>query len=138
MEKQIEKLLKSYGMSVTDGRKKILRLFHLHNTALAHADIEAALKDKFDRVTVYRTLQVFLEKGILHTVPTTDNTIKYALCREECKQGHHHDNHIHFLCKKCGVTSCLPETSIPMVQLPKGFYAQEYQMVVNGYCKECV
>jgi Fur family ferric uptake transcriptional regulator len=138
MEKQIEQLLKAYGMSVTGGRKKILKLFHQHKTALAHADIESALKDKFDRVTVYRTLQVFLEKGILHTVPTTDNSIRYALCKEECKEGHHHDNHIHFLCKKCGITSCLPETVIPPVQLPKGFLAEEYQMVVNGYCKECI
>jgi Fur family ferric uptake transcriptional regulator len=26
--------------------------------------------EHFDRVTVYRTLQTFVEKGIIHTIPT--------------------------------------------------------------------
>lgn len=137
MEKRIDNLLKSNGLSITGARKRILELFHQSRGALAHAAIETAIQDKFDRVTVYRTLQVFLEKGILHTIPTSDNTIQYALCKDECKEGHHHDNHIHFVCKICGNTSCLSETYIPEVKLPQGFSAHEYQMIVNGYCKDC-
>lgn len=137
MEKSIENLLKRNALSVTGARIKILELFHQSKAALAHADIESEIQDKFDRVTVYRTLQVFLEKGILHIIPTSDNTIQYALCKDECKEGHHHDNHIHFVCKECGNTTCLAETLIPPVKLPQGFTAYEYQMIVNGCCIEC-
>ena len=137
MDKRIDLLLKKSGLSVTDSRKKILEIFYESQVAMAHADIELAIKEKFDRVTVYRTLQVFLDKGILHVVPGFDNAIKYALCKDECTEGNHYDNHIHFLCKKCGNTSCLSDTVIPKVNLPKGFNAVEFQMIVNGYCRDC-
>ncbi len=39
------------------------------NGALAHADIEKKTGESFDRVTVYRTLQSFVEKGIVHLIP---------------------------------------------------------------------
>jgi Fur family ferric uptake transcriptional regulator len=32
--------------------------------------IEKEVGDKYDRVTIYRTLQTFEEKGIIHTIPT--------------------------------------------------------------------
>ena len=78
------KLLKQTGLSVTDSRKKILQLFLEQDGALSHGDIENRAGEKFDRVTVYRTLQVFVDKGIVHTIPTADNSIRYALCKDEC------------------------------------------------------
>ena len=73
-------------------------LFLEQTGALAHGDIEKKAGEKFDRVTVYRTLQTFVEKGIIHTIPTADNSIRYALCKDDCAEGHHHDHHIHFVC----------------------------------------
>ncbi|MEI9957711.1 MAG: transcriptional repressor [Ferruginibacter sp.] len=72
-------ILKKNHLSVTDGRKKILELFLSSPGALAHADIEKSTGEVFDRVTVYRTLQTFVDKGIIHNIPTTDNSI-YTLC----------------------------------------------------------
>ena len=118
---QVDQILKSNNLSVTDTRKKILGLFIGKEGALAHADIEKGAGEKFDRVTVYRTLQVFVDKGIIHTIPTPDNSIKYALCKDECSEGHHHDHHIHFQCKECGTTYCLDEVTTPEIKLPKGY-----------------
>lgn len=137
MEAQIDYILKRNQLSVTGSRKKILELFLGSSGALAHGDIEKKTGERFDRVTVYRTLQTFLEKGIIHTIPTADNSIRYALCKADCTQGAHHDNHIHFVCSSCGNTICLSDVSIPEVKLPKGFQPLEFQMVVNGICKEC-
>jgi Fur family ferric uptake transcriptional regulator len=109
----------------------------MSNGALAHGDIEKKTGEKFDRVTVYRTLQTFLEKGIIHTIPTVDNSVLYALCKDNCSEGHHHDNHVHFICSECGKTICLPEITIPQVKLPGGFLPHEYQMVVTGLCAAC-
>ena len=137
MEKAIHDLLKRNRLSVTDSRVKILELFLSQQGALAHGDIEKRTGERFDRVTVYRTLHSFLNKGIIHTIPTTDNSIRYALCKENCEEGHHHDNHVHFVCDDCGNTICLDGVTIPQIQLPSGFRLKQVEMVVSGKCKSC-
>ena len=137
MQEQIKDILKRNSLSVTGSREKILSLFLSQQGALAHGDIEKKAGEKFDRVTVYRTLQTFVEKGIIHTIPTTDTSVRYALCKDNCSEGHHHDNHIHFICIKCGSTLCLPDVTIPEVRLPKGFTPGETEVVVKGICKDC-
>jgi len=57
MDLQIDDILKKNQLSLTGSRKKILELFLSSNGALAHGDIEKKTGEKFDRVTVYRTLQ---------------------------------------------------------------------------------
>ena len=131
-------ILKKNQLSITDSRKKILELFLKSDGALAHADIEKNTGETFDRVTVYRTLQTFVEKGIIHLIPTTDNSILYALCKDNCEAGHHHDDHVHFICNSCGKTICLDEVTVPKVKLPKGFTPEQGQMVVKGICGDCV
>ena len=120
---------------VTESRKKILDLFLETDGALAHADIEKNTASAFDRVTVYRTLQTFVEKGIIHQIPTTDNSILYALCKHNCEQGHHHDDHVHFICSNCDKTICLDEVTVPEVKLPKNFTKQQSAMVVPVFVK---
>ncbi len=130
-------ILKQSGLSVTDSRKKILELFLESNGALAHADIEKKTEAIFNRVTVYRTLQTFVEKGIIHSIPTTDNSILYALCKHNCQAGHHHDNHVHFICTKCNNTICLDDVTVPEVKLPAKFTKLQSAMVVTGVCGSC-
>lgn len=136
-QKESAALLKAHGLSVTDGRKDILDLFLSRKGALAHADIEKKLGDRYDRVTIYRTLQSFVDKGLIHSIPTKDNSIRYALCKDECASGHHHDHHIHFVCKRCEHTYCLDEVATPSVKLPKGYTVSQVEMVVSGVCQSC-
>src|ERR1051325_5125144 len=133
---RVESILKQNSLSITGSRKKILNLFLAHSRALAHNDIERKTGEKFDRVTVYRTLQTFVQKGIIHTIPTADNSIRYALCKE-CEEGHHHDEHVHFVCTNCGRTICLDDVVSPKIELPEGYVVQDVQVVINGICKDC-
>lgn len=133
----INDILKRNQLSVTGSRKKILDLFLTSNGALAHHDIEEKTGEKFDRVTVYRTLQTFVEKGIIHTIPTPDNSVLYALCKDECTTGHHHDNHVHFVCDNCNVTYCLDDVVTPEVKLPKAFKPKVIEVLVSGICGNC-
>ncbi len=137
IDTQVGDLLKRNSLSVTDSRKKILQLFLEQQGALAHGDIEKRAGEKFDRVTVYRTLQTFVDKGIIHTIPTADNSIRYALCKDECSAGHHHDHHIHFVCNNCNNTFCLDDVVTPEINLPKGYGAEHVEVVVEGICKNC-
>jgi Fur family ferric uptake transcriptional regulator len=138
MTTDLDDLLKRNHLSITESRKKILSLFITHTGALAHGDIEKKAGEKFDRVTVYRTLQTFVEKGIIHTIPTSDNMVRYALCKNNCTEGHHHDNHIHFVCKVCGKTECLDKVMAPALELPYGYSANTVEVVVSGICRECM
>ena len=133
---RLNDILRRKHLSVTDSRKKILSLFLNSHDALTHGDIETKAGEKFDRVTVYRTLQTFVEKGIVHTIPTADNAIRYALCKD-CEEGHHHDNHVHFVCSNCHKTICLDDVVSPNIPLPEGYVAQNVQVVINGLCKDC-
>jgi Fur family ferric uptake transcriptional regulator len=137
MDSRISEILRRNRLSVTGSRQKILNLFLANTAALAHADIEHKAGEKFDRVTVYRTLQTFVEKGIIHTIPTPDNSIKYALCKQDCFEGHHHDNHFHFVCSSCGITECLEDFIMPAVKLPKDYTASNVEIVINGLCRNC-
>ena len=136
-DNRVGELLKRNSLSVTDSRKKILQLFVEQAGALAHGDIEKRAGEKFDRVTVYRTLQTFVDKVIIHTIPTADNSIRYALCKDECSEGHHHDHHIHFVCNNCHNTYCLDDVVTPEIKLPKGYTAEHVEVVVEGICKNC-
>ena len=130
-------ILKKHKLSVTEARLAILNTFTNNEDALSHSEIESDTDGIFDRVTLYRTLQTFVEKGIIHNIPTTDNSILYALCKDDCEEGHHHDNHVHFICNNCNKTICLDDVTVPTVKLPKGFTPNKTQMVVNGVCADC-
>jgi Fur family ferric uptake transcriptional regulator len=136
IDRKVYSIIRKKHLSITDSRKKILSLFLLNKDALTHSDIEKKAGEKFDRVTIYRTLQTFVEKGIIHTIPTTDNSIRYALCKD-CTEDHHHDDHVHFICTNCGTTICLDNVVSPEIPLPAGYITQNIQVVINGICKNC-
>ncbi len=135
-ENTIGNILRRNNLSITDSRKKILSLFLDNKDALAHGNIEKKAGEKFDRVTIYRTLQTFVEKGIIHSIPTADNSVKYALCKD-CEEGHHHDDHVHFVCSNCNTTICLDDVVSPTIELPKGYKVEDVQVVINGVCDKC-
>ncbi len=136
-ENKIAELLKHNRLSITSSRRKILQLFLGQKGALAHGDIEKKAGERFDRVTIYRTLQTFVDKGIIHTIPSADNSIRYALCKDECAEGHHHDHHVHFICDNCHNTYCLDDVVTPDIKLPRGYAAGHVEVVVEGVCKDC-
>jgi Fur family ferric uptake transcriptional regulator len=133
---RLNDILHRRQLSSTESRRKILTFFLNSNDALTHGDIEKEVGHKYDRVTIYRTLQTFEEKGIIHSIPTADNSIKYALCKE-CEEGHHHDDHVHFICSNCEKTICLDDVVSPKIDLPNGYAADNVQVIIKGICSDC-
>jgi len=137
MKEDITNMLKRNSLSLTASREKILQLFLSNDGALSHGDIEKKAGERFDRVTVYRTLQTFTEKGIIHTIPTADNAVRYALCKDNCSEGHHHDHHVHFICQQCKQTLCLDDVVTPDIKLPRGYALSHIEVVAEGVCRQC-
>ena len=131
-----DRLLKSFDMRSTPSRLEILKLFLNKEYALSHGDIEKEVSNSLDRVTVYRTLKTFLDKGLIHKVLDDEGSLKYALCTEACSSAGHHHDHVHFKCTTCGQTNCL-DIELPGIRLPKGYRPQEFNILVQGICQKC-
>lgn len=129
-------ILKSHKLRVTDCRLEIIEEFLRKQVALAHSDLEESLNKQFDRVTIYRTLNTFLEQDIIHKVLDDSGATKYALCSHEDVHDHDHE-HVHFKCELCGETTCLENISLPPVKLPEGFKKREMNLLVQGICDKC-
>ena len=131
-----ETLLKDFKLRNTPNREEILQLFIRKNYALSHGDIEKEIDNALDRVTVYRTLKTFLDRGLIHKVLDDEGSLKYALCKEACTIAEHHHNHVHFKCTTCGQTNCL-NVEVPLVRLPKGYQVSEVNLLIQGICERC-
>lgn len=137
MDTVSNRLLKDFRLRSTPSRQEILHLFLRKEYALSHGDIEREINNALDRVTVYRTLKTFLDKGLIHKVLDDEGSLKYALCNTACTaSGQHRHNHVHFKCTKCGQTNCL-EIEIPPVKLPRGYRANELNLLIQGICITC-
>jgi Fur family ferric uptake transcriptional regulator len=132
-----EQILKAFQLRSTAGRSDILRLFLQRGYALSYSDIEKELSSTYDRVTVYRTLKTFLDKGLVHKVLDNEGGLKYALCKEHCSYTEHHHEHTHFKCIRCGHTECIANAQIPEVVLPKGYLPREFNLLIQGICPKC-
>ncbi|MBL4652698.1 MAG: transcriptional repressor [Flavobacteriales bacterium] len=130
-------ILSNHDLRNTSARLAVLGIFQKYTYALSHSNIEKELQKDFDRVTIYRTIHSFLDKGIVHKVMDDSESAKYALCVDECSSDHHHDNHVHFKCSKCGNSECLNNIQIPLTNLPSGYIATESNLLIEGVCKAC-
>ncbi len=132
-----QSILKKAGLKNTSIRQQILGVFMQHSYALSYNDIERIIDETLDKVSVYRTLKSFEEKGLIHKIIDDSNQTKYALCADSCSDHSHHDSHVHFKCQNCGYTFCLTDYKIPTMSLPEGYLANDISMLVQGLCVTC-
>ncbi|HEY0668175.1 MAG TPA: transcriptional repressor [Sphingobacteriaceae bacterium] len=136
MKAQIENILISKEINPTPNRMLVLNYMLYQQAATSLTDIERELIP-MDRVSVYRTLKTFQEKGLVHSIEDGTGVPKYAMCAEECDAQRHRDLHLHFYCRSCKETFCLPATKIPKVKLPVRFRADEVDLIIKGLCNKC-
>jgi Fur family ferric uptake transcriptional regulator len=117
-------------------RQLLLSYFLENRKPLGLAELERAFP-KADRITIYRTLKTFEEKGIVHSIENGKHEMKFALCSEHCSPSHHQDDHPHFHCEKCGAITCLESVYVPKMELPKGYILKGVKMNLFGVCEWC-
>ncbi|MEN7546556.1 transcriptional repressor [Rapidithrix thailandica] len=137
IEQQIRSILKKHSLRKTAARQEVLSVFLHSDTALSHSKLEEVFDNKFDRVTLYRTLKTFEQEGLIHKVLDDNAVVKWAVCKDDCSSGHHHDDHVHFKCDICHETYCLTNVPIHLAQLPKGFQVNSFQLLATGVCDKC-
>ena len=125
-----KQFLDYYNLSKTGGRMSILNIFLNSQVGLSEKDIQDRLNNKSDRATIYRTLKLFKETGIIHPVSADGSATKFVLKKEP-------DEHLHFKCTNCENIICLPDIQISGYHLPDGYEKSDSNFLIIGICNEC-
>jgi len=127
-------ILRKAKLRVTSCRTSLLDLLLHAKDPLTQKELMEALEEQgFNRVTIYRALQTFLDATIVHRIVTEDRTWRFAI--SHC--GHRGHCHPHFTCRSCGRIRCLDGVAIPAVDL-EGHRIESQAMYLWGVCPDCL
>ncbi len=129
------KILKEKKISETPFRKKVLSIFTKYSNAIPLSIIEKNLKS-YNRITLYRTIKLFVTKGIIHEITISGEESNYAICQERCNTAKHEHQHIHFKCKECEIIYCVEIEKFPNIVLPK-YKVEQLEIQAIGVCEKC-
>ena len=139
IEKRLDQMisaLQKKGYRITEPRKAVLKLMAEGHQHLSHAEIlaQARLKSpNIGRATVYRTLELLVEIGMVHATYLGDANQRFIVPIG----GHHH----HLVCNHCGTVTdldeCYVEDALAAISLATGFQAESHLVELYGKCLKC-
>lgn len=134
MKKSIENKLNQKNTKPTSMRILVYDFLSSQHSAVSLSEIENQFS-VVDRITIYRTLKTFENKGIVHSIQE-NKTTKYKLCSDECNEQTHSDLHLHFYCKICKATTCRDNFLLP--DFSNTFRIDEIRFFAKGICENCL
>jgi Fur family ferric uptake transcriptional regulator len=135
IEQKAKELLGSANLRRTGPRMTILAVLLGSRKPQTADQIAAKLgRPAPNRVTIYRTLEAFVEADLVHKAFLDERTWHFELA-DRCSSVQCHP---HFICTKCGLTQCLVGLSVPVLEgLRKGFVTHRQQVRLEGLCPGC-
>jgi Fur family ferric uptake transcriptional regulator len=131
-------VIRARGRRVTAPRRAICEVIAAdHGGHLTAAGILEAVRDRgstsIDQSTVYRTLEVLEEAGILTHSHLGHGASVYHLSEEA--------SHQHLVCERCGRTAAVPERDLggffADITARTGFVPNPRHFAVSGLCAAC-
>lgn len=134
-------LLKSKGLKVTVQRLAVLNVLQqrvdAHLTAEEIFDLVREDYPDIGLATVYRTITLLSNMGIIEKLNLDDGLIRYEIGKSS-PTGHRHH---HLICLKCGrVFSFEKDFMEPLeneITKLTGFKVVNHEVKLFGYCKDC-
>lgn len=139
IDRGADSFLHAAGLRRTPVRSAVLEVLAKASRPIGVPDMLGKLPRGTDVVTVYRTLNTFTRKKLVHRIQAEDRSWRYALGASTIKMDHRHP---HFVCEKCQNVECLSGAEIPKT-LPramgvKSAYSISYsEVVLHGVCPRC-
>lgn len=136
-EARFGEYLASKNLKFTQERRRILReVFRIHRHFEAE-DIVMGLNSqgiRVSRASVYRTLPVLVDSGLLREVHSSEKHSHY-----EHVFGHEH--HDHLICTRCGAEIEFSDQMIEEMQervcREHGFVPSSHKLEITGTCRRC-
>lgn len=135
LAQRLEKLLKTLGLRITRPRRVVFEfLINAGEPVKLHQVI--ALQGAWaDRASLYRTVKLFRELGIIQEVHRSGGD---WLELGEAFSGHHH----HITCGDCGIsrtiTSPKIERQMAEIAAQAGYRVSHHQLEITGRCPDCL
>jgi Fur family ferric uptake transcriptional regulator len=132
-------LLDESGLEFTANRHRVLEAIGDNSGPLSAQQIFDILNrtDPINRVTVYRILDLLVDKGLVDRISGGGRSFVYGLAPNE-----NHPAHPHFYCKACGTLECLqPQSlSVDLQSMQRTFAGliENVEVRVDGVCKNCL
>ncbi|MBK8981396.1 MAG: transcriptional repressor [Ignavibacteria bacterium] len=131
---EFRSILNSYSLKITKPRIEIMKILKSNHKPLTISEISGRLTGKkTDLVTVYRTLNLFEELGIVSQIDFKDEFKRYELIYDR----HHHH---HIVCRKCkkveNVETCLLD-GIEKILIKTGYTEITHSLEFFGICRNC-
>jgi len=129
-------ILKTFGLSITKSRINLLTAFLEIDSPFTITILNRKNLD-FNRITLHRVLKAFVEKGILHIIPSSDNRIFYKINVPLTKPDELHEGHPHYICSNCRSTLCIETKPLLEIKLPPDYKMKSIEIVINGKSDHC-
>ena len=135
IKKNDSEILSMHGIKPTANRLLIFEAMKKMGHTFSLNDMEEELL-MMDKSTIFRTLVLFLEQHLIHSVDDGSGSLKYCVCHNDgdCLP---EEFHCHFYCEKCCQTFCLEEVRAPVVNAPEGYSVREVNYLLKGICPNC-
>lgn len=133
--KDLSQYLKDHGIKPSFHRIKTLEYLNTHhNHPTVDMIYNKLIKEvpTLSKTTIYNTLTLFLEHGIIMALSIEGTEIKYDLNSHP---------HLHFKCLKCGrIFDIILNEEISFLDRKSlnGHQVKECQVNYKGICKECI
>jgi Fur family transcriptional regulator, ferric uptake regulator len=133
----LEDRLRKEAHKLTGPRQAILNLLRLSAHPMSVKEIFAALpKRECDLATVYRSLRLLEQMGIVKRFDFGDRTARFELLGEG-DDGHHH----HLVCTRCAgiveLDECFMTDLEEQIAVRNGFKAVTHKLEFFGLCPQC-
>jgi Fur family ferric uptake transcriptional regulator len=131
--------LRAHGERVTEPRRAVIEALartHEHLSADRIVTLVEAARPAVHRATVYRTLDVLVELGIVSHVHAPGGASVYHLVAFPAGQAH-----LHAHCRLCGAVSDIPvdalDAAAARIEDETGFRMEAQQSTLAGVCAAC-
>ncbi len=134
-----EALLERAGLDSTPNRLGVLEAIGAGSGPLRAQEVFATVNRAtgLNRVTVYRILDLLVERGVVERISGGGRSFAYGLAPNE-----NHPAHPHFRCRSCGVLQCMQPNSLKLDLrgVPRSFRGeiQAVEVRVDGICGRCL
>lgn len=140
IHRQIEARLVEHEVRYTTGRRQVVTVLCDAKGPLSASDLARRLDGRVPQSSVYRTLAVFEDAGIVIHHLATKEMARYELA--EWLRGHHH----HLVCIDCGRVDDVEvpdqieaevERVVESIASRTSFRATNHALEIEGRCQEC-
>ena len=133
-----ERALRAEGGRRGEARRAVVAVFAEHDCCLSASEVAAKAAERGERIgtaSVYRTVELLRERGLLQRVETGEGGARY----EAVVPGGHH--HHHAVCERCGRLTPFEDRSleraINSIAERIGHRVDAHDVLLRGVCERC-